>query len=736
VLSEAINTMYKWYQRSKICYAYLVDVDGVDESDQFLTQLRAARWFERGWTLQELIAPLTVVFYSKTWRRIGTKLDKRNIISEITGIDVGILQTGALDHTSIAQKMSWAARRTTTKIEDMAYCLLGIFGVTMSLQYGEGKESFRRLQDGIISSSEDHSIYAWRDSRILQSVDTFWDNLIDVSKIQKSTISSEGSGTISRHQLLKGLLAESPADFESSGDVRWLESWSIEMATTVTIRQRYVQLELPLIPLWQLVPTSMQVEFPYIHHGQIDVVILDCGLEKDPRHCFGVPVLRWNAQYHGKYHDPVLIPLNRLPDDNWFSDSTKRLNIGEERLSIHANTVQHRDIYIPKVVANLQYTLSHIFCLYPAMYLPTLSVVRPGRHIRGIIASLVFSSDTKNEMVVHLSRGQPSIDDMYDTHDALRASITLNTNAAPKIKSARKLKRKRVSIQTLQCLFPSVISHDNWIDLSVSSLVADLDPCSSSGKFGGCVQATSSREKLLQLENQYFDSLHLKYIPEISNPPLFRSPVESLLLLDESFPNQQRVVQSGSFSESLHFEHKEDNKNALFKQGTAGMASHLSLDSMSYPEAWNIVMDLDPTCREISQMQRSFTKLGSAPVLDSLTPIDDLMDIDPLISSGRVRWEAFKAGISTRFWLNGDSYLDSPVRYWILHNLESSYFDWILYQNYIPEQVLRELPLEFWGKEFMIAWNADWPEYGGYWLSRTDSTSCSPEDISYNLSPY
>jgi hypothetical protein len=76
VLSEAINTMYKWYQRSKICYAYLVDVDYVDENDRFLTQLRAARWFERGWTLQELIAPLTVVFYSKTWRRIGTKLDK------------------------------------------------------------------------------------------------------------------------------------------------------------------------------------------------------------------------------------------------------------------------------------------------------------------------------------------------------------------------------------------------------------------------------------------------------------------------------------------------------------------------------------------------------------------------------------------------------------------------------------------------------------------------------------
>jgi hypothetical protein len=121
-----------------------------------------------GWTLQELLAPSTVIFFSTTWTSIGCRNSK--IASEKPLTDRIAIATriphNALNHFepkdhSIAQRMSWAARRRTTRSEDMAYCLLGIFGVNMPLIYGEGASAFKRLQAEIISISDDHSIFAW-----------------------------------------------------------------------------------------------------------------------------------------------------------------------------------------------------------------------------------------------------------------------------------------------------------------------------------------------------------------------------------------------------------------------------------------------------------------------------------------------------------------------------------------------------------------------------------------------
>ncbi|PMD59986.1 HET-domain-containing protein, partial [Hyaloscypha bicolor E] len=158
-LSEAISSMFSWYKGAKICYAYLADYDVVKK-------FKESKWFKRGWTLQELIAPKALVFYSHDWKYILSKSDRDmcGLISEITGISTEVLagEQDALKNSSVAQRMPWASGRKTTRPEDIAYCLLGIFGVRMSLFYSEGgKEAFIRLQKTIMKQSDDHSLFAW-----------------------------------------------------------------------------------------------------------------------------------------------------------------------------------------------------------------------------------------------------------------------------------------------------------------------------------------------------------------------------------------------------------------------------------------------------------------------------------------------------------------------------------------------------------------------------------------------
>lgn len=161
-LSEAINSMYSWYMKAHICYAYLADVP-IDSGGHWeALRFRNSRWFTRGWTLQELIAPRNVVFLSRSWAVIGPKHELADLVGEITGIDVeALLHLQPLNAFSIAQRLSWASIRETTREEDMAYSLLGIFNINMPTLYGEGKSAFRRLQEEIMRRIPDQSIFAW-----------------------------------------------------------------------------------------------------------------------------------------------------------------------------------------------------------------------------------------------------------------------------------------------------------------------------------------------------------------------------------------------------------------------------------------------------------------------------------------------------------------------------------------------------------------------------------------------
>jgi ankyrin repeat protein len=158
-LSEAINSMYLWYYKASKCYAYLADV-------QSISTFKKSEWFTRGWTLQELLAPSEVYFVNKDWKVLGTKASLRQEISDQSRIPVNILAGSDLETTSVAQRMSWASNRRTTRIEDRAYCLMGIFGINMPLLYGEGERAFIRLQEEIMKISDDHSLFAWKSSDI------------------------------------------------------------------------------------------------------------------------------------------------------------------------------------------------------------------------------------------------------------------------------------------------------------------------------------------------------------------------------------------------------------------------------------------------------------------------------------------------------------------------------------------------------------------------------------------
>ncbi|UKZ89742.1 uncharacterized protein TrAFT101_004783 [Trichoderma asperellum] len=270
-LGEAINSMFRWYSLATVCYAYLSDVpDGDDPSDQ-ASKFRTSRWFKRGWTLQELLAPKHLRFYNSNWHCIGTKGSRSTVIQEITQIPRQfILGVAELHTASVAQRMSWAAQRETKRAEDLAYCLLGIFGITMPMIYGEGgKEAFFRLQEQIMKTTRDDSILAWgllKDSSI--------------SNFQKSV-----GGDMFIHG---DILAATPSDFENSGHIV-----TREQATN------------PLHSL-DIFGGSLRVYLPLltIDNTSETFGLLSCGPKLDTRQVTAIPLAKITSAAANEYVRP------------------------------------------------------------------------------------------------------------------------------------------------------------------------------------------------------------------------------------------------------------------------------------------------------------------------------------------------------------------------------------------------------------------------------------------------
>jgi hypothetical protein len=160
-LSECINSMFRWYSEAVKCYVYLADVSTAEGSRStgevnWKRAFRKSRWFTRGWTLQELLAPTTVEFFSKEGDKIGDKKSLVARIHKITGISVQALEGKGLSDFSVNERLSWAQNRQTKREEDAAYSLLGIFDIHMPLIYGEGrKKALARLHKDINESMRD-----------------------------------------------------------------------------------------------------------------------------------------------------------------------------------------------------------------------------------------------------------------------------------------------------------------------------------------------------------------------------------------------------------------------------------------------------------------------------------------------------------------------------------------------------------------------------------------------------
>jgi hypothetical protein len=259
--------MYSWYEKPAACYAYLEDVNiGFNVTEDLYVEhsIRKSRWFTRGWTLQELIAPSRIIFFSRDWLMLGTtgihyyrERSLLKLLSDITTIPQQVLaDSSERKSCSVARKMSWAAGRETTREEDMAYCLLGIFDVNMPLLYGEGTRAFIRLQEEILKETDDQSLFAWdlRD-QFHPSLDLVWKGRFG--------------------ELEGGILASRPAFFAASANVVPFPSEPDRQPYTMTNKGLRIELRfMEVNRIYEVMP----------------IALLDCHYEDDFSGAIGIPL--------------------------------------------------------------------------------------------------------------------------------------------------------------------------------------------------------------------------------------------------------------------------------------------------------------------------------------------------------------------------------------------------------------------------------------------------------------
>ncbi|KAI1786222.1 HET-domain-containing protein [Ganoderma leucocontextum] len=303
-LSESINSMYQWYARAYVCYAFLPDVPAEEDHEGKDSYFRRSRWFGRGWTLQELIAPMDVVFLSMEWKFIGSKFSLGELVTEITNIAYNaLLHIEPLDEFSVAQRLSWASRRQTTRVEDRAYSLLGLFDINMPTLYGEGERAFRRLQEEILRRTPDQSLFAWTSynsegpdpSFQFYDPDTIYANE-DSESLRVSFVSGMTYGLTS-----ESLLAPSLDEFSNCAGIEALSHNEVARRLQLPTKSDLpvtdydftpygIRMQLPVISFSSshyYPPECVEHESMDIPFSQWYLVILRCGHKDFPGHLLG-----------------------------------------------------------------------------------------------------------------------------------------------------------------------------------------------------------------------------------------------------------------------------------------------------------------------------------------------------------------------------------------------------------------------------------------------------------------
>ncbi|KAK6075487.1 het domain-containing protein [Seiridium cupressi] len=337
-LSEAINSMFQWYSNATVCYSYLTDVVFHDQAsyldvfpspsntqgwflhaihqkqDQIVQEVKSrfmgSRWWTRGWTLQELLAPENVVFFSRDWRLLGRKADLASWITASTNIHREALEDkSSIRKFSIAQRMSWMANRQTTVIEDMAYCLLGIFNINMPMLYGQGPNAFQKLQEEIINTSDDQSILAWSPSTPYSSG---WTGALARSPTDFHTCGSiicdEGLSSFPYAQTNLGLRLKGPLISSTNKDVFFLglncclELRGNTRSTHVSADNRYVCRR---FQVWIILRKTGEAKYKRGHTPKSILHFQECypmmNSLKVNEIFVGVPASRQNPRYdHGE----------------------------------------------------------------------------------------------------------------------------------------------------------------------------------------------------------------------------------------------------------------------------------------------------------------------------------------------------------------------------------------------------------------------------------------------------
>ena len=289
-LSEAINSMYKWYWEAATCYAYLADVvetggrpdpcSPETPCNNVSRVFEDSRWFTRGWTLQELLAPAFVEFYSRGWQRLGSRSKLIDPVVRATKIERRyLLDRQSLQTASIATRFSWASLRQTTRAEDMAYCLLGLLNINMPMLYGEGPKAFYRLQLELIKQTNEHTIFAWQ-----QRIDQ-------------------------QHLFASTVLASSPAAFEASAYIQAIVSDRPSALRTFEMTNNGLRINLPCVAMNQ----------------ERVLAIFDCKNERGDR--LGM----WLERYDGER-------VRRLPDSRLTTVKFRDLE-DAETLELYADAV-------------------------------------------------------------------------------------------------------------------------------------------------------------------------------------------------------------------------------------------------------------------------------------------------------------------------------------------------------------------------------------------------------------
>jgi hypothetical protein len=297
-LTETINSMFKWYQNASLCIIYLADVpafhDGGNEDAVGAQRdiFKSSRWFTRGWTLQELLASKHRRFFASDWteiKNLGPNVDILRICSKVTGISADALyHKRPLAKFCVAERMSWAAYRQTTRLEDRAYSLMGIFGVNMAILYGEGlRGAFRRLQREIMRALFDQTIFAWRGNYQSSGLLTY--NPADFANTPKlglwapamlTPTSTTNIGVSIRACISKNVsdLADGVFRVALQCDLKTDEGWMLLFIRLQLIPQAYCYLNGKRCPafrrvgcdIWDLIPRMNETEF-----WEGDILILE-----------------------------------------------------------------------------------------------------------------------------------------------------------------------------------------------------------------------------------------------------------------------------------------------------------------------------------------------------------------------------------------------------------------------------------------------------------------------------